>query len=740
MGGTLAWGGAGIQALYELGFDLLAARDATRIPQIVCARACAELGATMAAVFVRRGDVLRQISAEGYPDDVRRLCAEIPLSAELPSAATIRTGEAQWFSEEAEILARYPGAARLTANLVNAHVVLPLTQGGQPLGAATFSFREPKVFDADERSFLLATGRILAGALGCTLAEEERARTQAALALLSDAGLLMVQAARDYRRALEALAYLCVRHMADWCSVYLLTGNESHDLTVAHRLPEKAAVVRAIYARWPIPADSPYGLPAILRSGKSQLMTHFTDAQRQAVARDAEHLAMLRELGATSSIVVPLRRLGERQPIGALVLSRGEGRDAFDQADLSLAEELALRATAIVDHARTFEDLLRERARAAEALRAKDDFLAVVSHELRSPLNAISGWAQILASASHGDVTVGRAVQVIERNARAQARLIDDLLDIARISSGKLRLSMAEIDAARIVETAVQLLQPAAQAKGLHVEVDVESTAPIVADPVRVQQIATNLVSNAVKFTPAGGRVWVTLRGTESGVELTVKDTGIGIAPDSLRVVWDHFRQIDGNITRDQGGLGLGLAIVRQLAELHGGTVSAESEGLGRGAVFAVHLPRAAVDRRSESRPPSDPPDASSRPSIVGMRVLVVEDEPESRAMMTELLLGLSAEVRGAESVADALREVDSFQPEVIISDIAMPHESGLALAQRLRAREAGKGGAIPMIALTGFASEGDRSRALLAGFDAHARKPVDVGDLVSLLASYRRP
>ncbi len=405
---------------------------------------------------------------------------------------------------------------------------------------------------------------------------------------------------------------------------------------------------------------------------------------------------------------------------------------------------LAVSATDLSDLKRTEEELRaakeeaeRARAEAEAANRMKDQFLATLSHELRGPVHAISGWTQILRS---GELDAGkraRALDVIERNAKLQAQLIGDLLDVSRIISGKLRLDTRPTYPVESVEAALAAVLPTAEAKGIHVERALDVTAgPVLADPDRLQQIVVNLLGNAVKFTPRGGWVEVRLEGQGGEVRIQVSDGGEGIDPELLPHVFDSFWQEDASTTRRQGGLGLGLAIVRQLVELHGGSVSAASPGKGEGAVFTVSLPLLRPRQATKELPIFTLPAGGAAPSppLAGLRVLAVEDDESTLDALTELLSLRGAEVTPAASVNEALEILQELDPDVLVSDIGMPERDGYELIREIRAL--GHDAAdLPAVAVTAFASPEDRQRALAAGFQVHLAKPVDPKELTQVIA-----
>ncbi|MFL6274699.1 MAG: ATP-binding protein [Blastocatellia bacterium] len=384
------------------------------------------------------------------------------------------------------------------------------------------------------------------------------------------------------------------------------------------------------------------------------------------------------------------------------------------------------------------------RAQAEEASRLKDEFLATVSHELRTPLNAILGWARMLNMHDLKEDVAKRGLTTIEKNAQAQAQLIEDLLDVSRIVSGKLRLSAMPVKVAAILEDAVETIHPAAEAKGVNLDIDIDADAGLVsADPQRLQQIVWNLLSNAVKFTPRDGRVQVRLARINSHAEIVVSDTGQGIAPEFLPYVFDRFRQADGSITRPYSGLGLGLAIVRHLVELHGGSVEARSAGLNQGAMFTIRLPLLMVHPKEDAAEPArrgaDGTEAlrmEPLPSLDGVRVLVVDDEVDALLLMSEMLSQCGASVKTAASGEEAFLELKEWHPHVIVSDIGMPKEDGYAFMKRVRTWTREIGSWIPAVALTAFARAEDRMRALASGYQIHVPKPVEPAELITVIAS----
>ena len=377
------------------------------------------------------------------------------------------------------------------------------------------------------------------------------------------------------------------------------------------------------------------------------------------------------------------------------------------------------------------------RREAEEASRLKDEFLAVVSHELRSPLNAITGWASLLMMRPLDDQTK-HAIETILRNAQTQTQLVADLLDVSRIVTGQLRLSVRNFQLIPVIEAAIEVVTPGADAKSIRIETVFDQTAgPIAGDPDRIQQIFWNLLSNAVKFTKRGGQIQVRMQRVGSHVEIAVADTGKGIDPKLLPFVFERFRQGDSSTTREQGGLGLGLAIVRHLVELHGGVVSARSEGPDRGAEFTVELPASARPQDSaESVIGRQIEYGRGGTSLAGLRILVVDDELDAREIVAIVLGQAGAEIATASNSRQALEQVKQWHPDLLISDIGMPGESGYDLIRKVRALSAVDGGKIPAIALTAYARTEDRLRILSAGFQMHVPKPVEPIELATVVAS----
>ena len=398
----------------------------------------------------------------------------------------------------------------------------------------------------------------------------------------------------------------------------------------------------------------------------------------------------------------------------------------------------------VTEAVRARDEAVRARQAAEEANRIKDEFLATLSHELRTPLSAILGWARMLRAGNVDEATTATALATIERNAQAQAQLIEDILDVSRVITGKMRLDVRSVDLASIIEEAVNTILPAAEAKGVRVQRVLDSGASIVSgDPTRLQQVIWNLLSNAMKFTPRGGRVQIRLERVHSHIEIVVSDNGQGIAPQVLPHIFERFHQADSSSTRSHGGLGLGLAIVRHLVELHGGSVEAESAGLGLGTTFTVKLPLVAVhqardtEQEQVSSAAASGAASSERPSpLAGVHVLIVDDEDDTRTLLRAVLEQGGARVTSTCSASEALSKLREERPDVLVSDIGMPEEDGYSLIQKVRALPAEQGGQTPAAALTAYARVEDRTRVLSSGFQLHVPKPVEPVELVAVVAS----
>ncbi len=431
--------------------------------------------------------------------------------------------------------------------------------------------------------------------------------------------------------------------------------------------------------------------------------------------------------------IVTLLRDETGQPRGFSKIMRDftERKRAEDERTQLLIREQEARAAS--------ETSLRT---AETANRLKDEFLATLSHELRSPLNAMLGWIQLLNTRKFDEATTARAMETIERSARSQSQLVEDLLDVSRIIQGKLRLNVRPVELVKVIEAAIETVRPAAEAKAIQLETVLDPAVGLITgDFDRLQQIVWNLLSNAIKFTPKEGRVQVGLKRTDAHVEIAIADTGQGINPDFVPYVFERFRQEDSSSTRSFNGLGLGLAIVRHLVELHGGTVRADSEGEGRGATFTVKLPSIPVRIETQNLEQPQPTVSSgvpfdNAPSLDGLRVIVVDDEVDSREFIIAVLEQCGAQVTPVGSAKEAIEAVSQVKADVLVSDIGMPGEDGYSLIRKVRALCPQQGGQIPAVALTAYARTEDRTKAIAQGFQIHIPKPVEPIELATVVAS----
>jgi signal transduction histidine kinase/ActR/RegA family two-component response regulator len=615
----------------------------------------------------------------------------------------------------------------------------------------------PQMTDADATE-----AKRLENERGRLLTREQVSRVEAEhaerrMAFLAKASAILGESF-EYELTLPGVARLAVPEIADWCVVDLVEDDRTiRRLALVHADAARPEPQREADSRYPLESPSPFGPSEVIASGKSEVYPEVADPRFEGAGHFAggtsrtpdvappchdgapDAFAIFHELGFASYLCVPLRIRG--RVLGALTLATCDPAKRYQLGDLQLAEDLAHRAALALENARLYSE-------AQASNRAKDEFLATLSHELRTPLTSILGWAQLLRTHGLDSESAVRGLESILRNTLLQTRLIDDLLDVSSIIQGKLRLNTRLLSLAPIIREVIDTLGPAAEAKHINVEAALDPLAsPVWGDSDRLQQIVWNLLSNAIKFTPAEGRVRIELGAASvaspgsaghSHISIRVSDTGRGIPARFLPHVFERFRQGDGEDTRVHGGLGLGLAIVRHLVELHGGTVVAESPGEGFGSTFTVQLPlrRVTPAVRDSQRPrTAGSLVETGEASLAGLRLLVVDDEPDTRELLTIMLENYGGHVMTVPSAAEALRALGSFKPHVLVSDIGMPGEDGYALIRKVRALDEEQGGNVAAAALTAFASEEDRSRVLAAGFQAHIAKPVEPHYLVSALS-----
>jgi signal transduction histidine kinase/ActR/RegA family two-component response regulator len=566
--------------------------------------------------------------------------------------------------------------------------------------------------------------------------EQQLTSRQSDLQFLIEAGELL-GSSLDYPSTMASLTQLLVPRLGDFC-VVRMADVELNELPVAHRDPQKIELLREVLRRCP---DALHSHAPALRTGEPVLVEARPEGLFERMARSPEDLMLLQRLGARSWVSVPLHI--KRNVIGTITLVWAESERRYSAADVLLVNDLARRAASAIDNAQLYELARLERARAEAATRAKDEFVAVVTHELRAPLNVIIGWMRLLRGGALPKKTRAHALEVVERNANAQSQLVSDLLDISRVLTGRVRLEPAQVDLGNLLTLVLEDARFAIETKRLQLHVTVPEQGTLMrGDGERLKQMIWNLLLNAVKFTPKGGQIWVLLRRVESDLELSVSDNGIGIAPEFLPHVFDSFRQYDSKTTRPHGGLGIGLSITKHLIDLHGGSIEVRSDGAGLGASFRVRLPLSpvisttvGVSKVPAATTSSHPPGLPRHEALAGSSVLIVDDEDDARELLRVILEARDMHVHDAGSVPEALSLLEHTAVDVIVSDIGMPDQDGYAFIRAVRALPNEQVASTPAVALTAFTRNEDRARALLDGFNVHLGKPVEPAELLATLA-----
>jgi PAS domain S-box-containing protein len=604
-------------------------------------------------------------------------------------------------------------------------IVFPLLIHGERSGTMVFYSRHRRTYPELDVQVGVAFANLAAAAMTTAeLYDDQRRRGEAAdyarqqAAFLAQAGAAF-SGSLDYDATLKSIARLAVPTLADWCAVDMVgEGSTLVRLAVAHVDPAKVQFAHTLQERYPADPEAPGGVHQVIRTGQPILVPRIPgDLLEAAAAVNEESRRILDALQLTSYMCVPLVAHGHA--LGAITFVSAESGREYTEDDLRVAQELAVRASLAVE------------------------FLATLSHELRTPLNAVLGYVRMLRLGSLPPDKTKTALDVVERNASALKQIIEDVVDVSRIVEGRLRLNVEPTDLPAILRECSATVMPAADAKGVRVESVIDPlTPPVSGDPERIQQIVWNLLSNAIKFTPRGGKIQFRLARVNSHVEITVSDTGQGIPADFLPFIFERFRQGDATFSREQGGLGLGLAIAKQLAELHGGTIAAASDGPGHGATFTVKLPLMILqtatsesDRREQRRADRYPPATTAIPQLVGVHVLAVDDELDSLNLLRAVLEGAGATVTVSGSGAAALAAVRERQPDVMIADIGMPGMDGLQLIRAVRQMEEPLS-RTPAAALTAYARSQDRITSLASGFQMHLVKPIDPLELIVAVAS----
>jgi len=546
----------------------------------------------------------------------------------------------------------------------------------------------------------------------------ERRAAEERLRFLAEASRVL-GSSLDYETTLEGLARLAVAGIADYCVVDLVDDDgRARRVAAEHSDPARQPLVERLRDFPPGPQSG--GPPPVLRTGRPEAVAEVTEEVLASIARDAEHAGLLRELELKSFLVVPL--VARERTIGALTFCMTRAHRHYTDADVAYAQEIAARAALAIENSRLY-------GRAQEVNRAKDEFLATLSHELRTPLTPILGWTHMIRSGRLGPNETVQGVRVIEKNSQSLSRLINDLLDMSSVLSGKMRIERAPVDLTSAVREAAETVRPQADANAVALDVQAPGGAsPVVSgDRTRLVQVFWNLLHNAVKFSPEGGRVRVRVRADERSARVEIEDEGAGIAPDFLPHVFERFRQADMGTTRQHGGLGLGLALVKSFVEAHGGSVAVESAGEGRGSRFTVSLPSVEYDGARRASGDLDAAALEPCPAEV-CHVLVIEDAPDTLDMLKVVFASRGYTASACSTPEEALRVAESGRFDIIVSDIGLPRIDGYELIARLRRmphlRE------VPALALTGYAAPRDAEAALAAGFDAHVAKPVDPSEL----------
>jgi signal transduction histidine kinase/ActR/RegA family two-component response regulator len=603
------------------------------------------------------------------------------------------------------------------------------------LGTAKDVGAPPNIDDYDVLAQCLSVG--VAEAVGAYTRhrDEEVTAQRERLEFLAEAGQLL-SSSLDYRSTTRRLTMLVVPRMADWCAIHL-EGVPETEMPLAHVDPTKLALLRRLHVEFP-PGGLSDGYLELVGTGEGKLIRETAPDFYESIARTPQHLEMMKELGTTSWIIVPLRV--QEHTFGALMLAYGGSRRSYDDNDFALAREVARRAASAIDNAHLYDLSQIARARVEAATRAKDEFVAMVSHELRTPLNAILGWLRLMNGGTLDEAKRQHALDVIQRNAQAQDRLVADLLDISRIITGRLRIKLSQVDLSDVVEMAIETVRPAAETKRIRIEIDLDrENAVLRGDGERLEQVVWNLLANAVKFTPKSGVVRVRLRRVESDIELVVEDSGQGIEPSFLPHVFEVFQQQDQSFARPHGGLGIGLSIVKHIVDLHGGSITAHSAGKGTGATFSVRIPISPLISAtlgvSRVPPAALTRDRTDLPTgLTDLHILVVDDDPDARELLTTMLESSGMEVRTAATVPEALALLAFYTPTVLCSDIGLRDDDGYALIRHVRSLTDPKKSSVPAIALTAFGRNDDRKRALVEGFNVHLTKPVEPATLVRVV------
>jgi signal transduction histidine kinase/ActR/RegA family two-component response regulator len=730
-----------IAQLQDVTAALSRARTAAEVAEVSCRIGAAAIDASAASLWLARADgTLVLTGSWGAPEDWMDRFREIaPDTRGVPAIEVVRTGEPLWIETEENYARSSPETfeAAKAAGRVSAYAALPLTLDGRTEGLVSFGHPIGHHYDEGERAFLTTLAHHSSQALDRARLLDAERRTNDRLRLLAAASEVLSKSL-DFEETVRSIARLTVPSFADWCVIDLVEGDVIRRVVSQHEDEAMMRLADEVARERPRHLGDGSAAAQVISSGEARFHPRIPLSALRAAARDPRELALFESAHLVSAITVPL--IAQRERLGVITFTTAHSGRIYDRDDLGVAEELGRRAGLAVANARLYGAAQAAQHAAEEANRVKEEFLGTVSHELRTPLNAISGWAALLAQKPDDVASVKRGLAVISRNVEAQTKIVEDILDASRVISGKLRIDPRPTDLLAVVRDAIEVVRPSANAKSINIALtaDTSDAFLLVGDAQRLQQVVWNLLSNAVKFTDENGHVTIELVRAPASIELVVRDDGRGIEPSLLPHVFDRFHQGDGSTTRRHGGLGLGLAIVRHIVELHGGRVEAESAGAGKGATLRVSLPVRAVAPRPESTArslwtPED--DELAANDISGLRLLVVDDDRDARELLEALFVEYGAIVRTASSAREGLALAVSFMPDVILSDIGMPQEDGYMFIERVRS-VGGAAGTTPAIALTAYARPEDRTRALRAGYNTHVTKPIEPRDLIAVIAS----
>jgi PAS domain S-box-containing protein len=711
--------------------DVFIRKDGTFFPVVFTSSPLISDGRTVGLVVV-----FRDVSQRQQVEEQVRFQARLLDTVGQAAVATDPEGRIIYWNRFAETLygwSREEAQGRDITEVVvapaaveQAAVVMQRLRAGQSWsGEIMVRRRDGTIFPAFVTDTPVIDGQgELRAIIGVSTDISQRKRLEEGLRFLGDASATLT-ALVDYESTLQKVASLAVPYFADWCAVDLAEGSGLlRRVAVAHVDPAKVRLAQELEQNYPPDPQAPRGAYHVMKTGAPEMMAEIPDTLLVQAARDDRHLCLLRELGLRSYMCVPLQTRGKT--LGVISFVAAESGKTYTPGDLAFAVELAQRAAIAIENAQLYSSL-------READRLKDEFLAMLAHELRNPLAPIRNALHIMKQPAANGAVLGQSRDMAERQVQHMARLLDDLLDVSRISRGKIELRKDLLDLASVLNRTAEAVRPLIEERGHEFSIALPAgPLRVEGDATRLEQVMTNLLNNAAKYTDPGGRIALSASREGSEIVLRVKDTGIGIAPDMLPRVFDLFVQAERRLDRSQGGVGIGLTLVRKLVELHGGSVEARSEGHGRGSEFVVRLPAPAADARGGQTGAED--GGRPAPALARHRVLVVDDNVDAADSLAMILRLSGQEVRLAYDGPTALLTAQAFRPQVILLDIGMPGMDGYEVARRLREDPRLK--PVLLVAMTGWGQEEDRRRSFLAGFDHHLVKPAEPDVLQRLLAS----